>query len=916
MTSLPEKFSWAEDIYNPAEVTQHVHYITRAVKSEDAAGRRQALVDGLLSFGLRFRYMFSVIAESMGNPVELKVLQEELGDIFIHWIAGERLTNRPDENERRAQQAEILLKSEMEALKWFAARCLLSLPKGHPQRDTALAHSAFLGLLEQSRAQGDVAQQVRAISEILLFGLESHEDRVVELIREGRALIRQISEMERRTTFLRNALSSYVHLALVALEEERVEDYRKWWGEMLELLEETRALDPDFFKTPEGLQITGMIMNVSGQKAEAGALLAPVVDASDPGDEKYWTGAMTEAQYRMESGEYERVVKILTRIVPALEEKYLTAVEDEAIATAGKSCSEATRMLAFAYAHLNQWGEAVRSLERGKSLRLRYRAALRRSPEGKSLLELETKLYALSRGVPLAGDEFDAQQTEDSLGAKVSLTNKVLEAYRRQRSRLWPELLAAHAVADIARVLEADEAVVVLGVHTFGTMVAVICHGDEEQPSGRVLLTDWPLHRWGPLFRGEQEDGWAYGLSVPELNLDLKSLLLDLLPAVDAVIGQPLQPILRQYNVQRVTIIPHHLFHLVPFWALPSLENYDVVMSASAAHFIQARDASEPARRRALVVADPTRDLLASLAEADAVTRHLMRLDFDVERLDREQATENAIVAAVSGVSIFHFCGHGSSVMGDPSRSALLVSPQLSEVPAGVSDPLAHFAAIAQDWQEDKDSRSAIIPGFGRLYEQLNAQGQPLERQIEYGERGSLWGNYQDGKLTSLAEMWTAGDILVDSPLGDCRLAFLSACRAGGGGLDIDVDEYSGLPAALQLAGAATVVCSLWPVGDALTALYVDLFYRTLAKAPQPVDVGRVMRQVGRRLRRMKRERAVVLLNRLRRHTASPRSRFLLEGFAARVAAGEPHPFQHPYHWGAFYATGANQIQFRQGATT
>ena len=36
------------------------------------------------------------------------------------------------------------------------------------------------------------------------------------------------------------------------------------------------------------------------------------------------------------------------------------------------------------------------------------------------------------------------------------------------------------------------------------------------------------------------------------------------------------------------------------------------------------------------------------------------------------------------------------------------------------------------------------------------------------------------------------------------------------------VDEYGGLPAALELAGARTLVSSMWPVSEPLTALYVS----------------------------------------------------------------------------------------------
>jgi CHAT domain-containing protein len=255
--------------------------------------------------------------------------------------------------------------------------------------------------------------------------------------------------------------------------------------------------------------------------------------------------------------------------------------------------------------------------------------------------------------------------------------------------------------------------------------------------------------------------------------------------------------------------------------------------------------------------------------------------------------------------------------MAQPDRSALLMSPPFSDLPAA-GDPLQHYASIAQDWQvENEYRRNAVIPAFGRLYEKLDDEGQLRERRIEYGERSSLWGHYRKGRLAQLAEMWTAGDILVDSPLSECRLAFLSACEAGSGTIDVRVDEFSGLPAALQLAGASTVVCSLWPVGDELTALYVDLFYRMLARVRQPADIGALVRHVGRRLRRMKRDRAVVLLDRLRQQTTSPDVRFRLEAFAVRVASGaKPYPFSHPYDWAAFYATGRTMILFTPGGTS
>lgn len=916
MTLPPDESSSAKFIYSdPVEVQRIAVYVERALRSEDAAGRRQALVEGLLSFGIAFVHILGLAAAKANNEQgPLAKLWEELLWIEMQWVSGESLTDRPDEGERRVQMAEALLKSQQKGIfEPFAARCLLVLPEGHPQRDITLAHSALLSFLEQSRVQKHVDNQLWAIGDLIRFKLESH-DRTVDLIDEGRALAGGLPGQYQQN-FRRIALNYYANLAKAAQDEGRAEPYREWSAKMHELFEDVRAAEPEFLQTAEGLMTTAFIMEISDRSAEAAALFASTVDASEPGDDLYKTAAVIESRYRMKLGEYERVRKILTPIIPMLEEAYLTAVEDQLIGEAGQKFSEATGFLAFAQANLNQWDEAIRTLERGKSLRLRYRAALRRSLTGQNLLELETKLYALARGVPVEGDEFDTQPSEDRLAAKVSLRSKVLESYRKLRPRLSAELLAAPALTDIARALEADEAVVIIGDgRRGGTLIAVICQGDEEQPAGRLLLKDWTFRRWAPFFSGEHADGWIWALAAPQLKIDRRPVLLRILSTVDEVIGQPLHRLLRERKVRRVTVVPHHLFHLVPFWALPSMEDYTVGIAASAAHFMQSRNAVEPAGRRALIVADPTRDLPASLAEAEAVTRHLALLDFDITRLDKEQATENAVVEALSGVSVFHFCGHGRSDLVKPDRSALLMSPQLNDTPT-VGDPFLDYAAAAQDWQaEDNNRRNAVIPTFGRLYEKLDEEGRLQERRIEYGERGSLWGQYRNGRLERLAEMWTAGDILVDSPLGDCRLAFLSACEAGSGNIDVRVDEYSGLPAALQLAGAATIVCSLWPVGDALTALYVDLFYRTLTQAAQPVDVGSVVREVGLLLRRMTREQAVVLLNTLKQQTVSPHGRFHLEAFAVRVAAAdEPYPFSHPYDWAAFYATGTSRILFTQG---
>ncbi len=131
--------------------------------------------------------------------------------------------------------------------------------------------------------------------------------------------------------------------------------------------------------------------------------------------------------------------------------------------------------------------------------------------------------------------------------------------------------------------------------------------------------------------------------------------------------------------------------------------------------------------------------------------------------------------------------------------------------------------------------------------------------------------------------------------------------------MNFAIDEYSGLPAALQLAGVSSVVATLWPVSDVMTALYVDLFYEALAAAAGPelqnrVDIPRLVHSVSSRLRGMSRETAADHLRQIRSRVSDGRARFRLEAYIDKLSNGEEFPFHRPYEWAAFYAIGAPGI--------
>ena len=100
-------------------------------------------------------------------------------------------------------------------------------------------------------------------------------------------------------------------------------------------------------------------------------------------------------------------------------------------------------------------------------------------------------------------------------------------------------------------------------------------------------------------------------------------------------------------------------------------------------------------------------------------------------------------------------------------------------------------------------------------------------------------------------------DLLQEKALRDCGFAFLSSCNAGLAGSRPTSDEFAGLPAALQLAGASIVVSPLWPVDEVTAALFADLFYAELASVSAgEVDVPSLVGEVRAQLRRMDAEEA------------------------------------------------------------
>jgi CHAT domain-containing protein len=93
----------------------------------------------------------------------------------------------------------------------------------------------------------------------------------------------------------------------------------------------------------------------------------------------------------------------------------------------------------------------------------------------------------------------------------------------------------------------------------------------------------------------------------------------------------------------------------------------------------------------------------------------------------------------------------------------------------------------------------------------------------------------------------TVAELLARGRLARCRLVVLSACRSGLPRQHA-ADEFTSLPGAFLVAGAAGVVASLWPVDDAATYLLMEEFYAAWAGSggAEPSPASALLRARGR----------------------------------------------------------------------
>jgi len=296
-----------------------------------------------------------------------------------------------------------------------------------------------------------------------------------------------------------------------------------------------------------------------------------------------------------------------------------------------------------------------------------------------------------------------------------------------------------------------------------------------------------------------------------------------------------LEPLLPHLGDKKHWILsPDTDLWLIPWAALPLADGSYAVEKHTVSYVISGRDlvtplVKAPAKRDApLVMADPDFDLEPK--EAAVVTAKLLGKPVQPEGGLAAILTAPPSLRSASGI------GRVGRLPGTAAE-AVAIKPKLQAY-AG-EEPWVYrgknaLEGIFKAWHSPKVMVLSTHGYFMAEDKSANVPQNPLLRCgllfAGCNERGKATGMQEDGVLTGLE--------IVSSDLRGTELVVLSACETGLGDLKLG-EGVAGLRQAFQLAGAQSVVASLWQVSDRDTALLMSDFFDGLAKGKGKADALR-----------------------------------------------------------------------------
>jgi len=327
----------------------------------------------------------------------------------------------------------------------------------------------------------------------------------------------------------------------------------------------------------------------------------------------------------------------------------------------------------------------------------------------------------------------------------------------------------------------------------------------------------------------------------------------ELQPALAALAKLVLEPLAEHVNGKKQWLVsPDGALWLVPWAALPLKDGSYAIEKHQISHVISGRDLVTPPfkgtvkRDAPLIMADPDFDIEPK--QAAALTASLLGTPAPVDNgplaaLDNPQGNRSASLIGRVGR------------LPDAAAEAVAIKPKL-QIYAG-EEPWVYRGKNALEgvfksfrspkvvvlsthgfFLEDQEVKRSDRPELGDKRPALDKDGKLLENPLlrcglllaGCNQRSKVTGKQEDGVLTGLE--------IVGCDLRGTELVVLSACETGLGQVR-NGEGVAGLRQAFQLAGAQTVVASLWQVSDRETALLMSDFFDSLAKGKAKAEALR-----------------------------------------------------------------------------
>ncbi|MGW0314060.1 hypothetical protein [Streptomyces flavidovirens] len=572
--------------------------------------RAPALVNALYDHGMT---LFDSLRELRSQSPEGMALYQEAMALFSGWIQGRRLTDRPDDEERRlralADVAALARRQEDPDAAFWEAVVAHHAPRGHPEHD--VPHTASLlseGLVERV-STGDY---VGALSTVRLMltgepGDVAAEEKLLEL--SLHELASQVAPVYAQA-FRSFAVHWWVNRALEARDAGDEERQDAATTRARNVLGQISATKEDALSDGKMRLLEAVVADAADDADAAQRLEAVAVGA---GDSHYAAiAAVMAARAHERAGRCEDVVRVLRPWLGLLRGEYLRAARQEDENDAGERYATALYALVDAHLQLGEWGVAAELVDCGKSLRLRFRASLRSDAR---FLDMERSIHAAERrpAWTRAGESW------------ASPLASLQASYAQERERLASVFDDDVTLGEVARVLAADEGALLLSCTDAGVLAVVLTRRGGTVPTAMLYVPGPPetLLQW---FSDDvQQPGWLDVAATPWLVPPQRrsSLLAHLIEAAEKCFIRRLARRIEPLGLSRLVVVPHRLLHPVPFHVLPSLRPYVVTTVHSAATLVRTRkdrDGSPlTAGRRAVVVANPTSDLPLAAVEAATV---------------------------------------------------------------------------------------------------------------------------------------------------------------------------------------------------------------------------------------------------------------------------------------------------------